>query len=188
MHEAQEFLRSLHVRAHIPGCEQLDGDALATLWFTLESQGLAHALFYDGAIRCSSDFATFMRCADVYCYVVYDGHGIPVALTWLNNFAGRAAMIHFAVFSAGRAWKTAIGKYVVHFLLHGRSDGGYCIDALYGMTPKPYAHVLRFIRRLGFSVQGTIPGAVRMEQSGGGVRHVDGLISVCTRKSLVSVC
>lgn len=182
MHDAGSFT----VRAHIPGTVTLTGDMLAALWFRLVEEGIADSLFYDGGVRGVGDFTDFMAASSVYCYAVYDGEA-PLALTWLNNFAGRTAMMHFAVFKAGLGMKSVLGRYVVQFLLHGKdAEGGYCLDSLYGLTPQSYVHVLRFIRRLGFRQLGVLPGAVCLccHENAAGARHVGGVISVCTRESL----
>ena len=173
------------VLAHIPGVRTLTEERLAELWFRLSDEGLVESLFHDGGVRNVGEFIAFMESGKVYCYAVYL-EGVAVAFTWLNNFAGRAAMIHFAVLAAGRGVKAEVGRFVVRFLLHGRDSGGnYCLDALYGLTPEPYAHVLRFIRRLGFRRMGSIPGAVvirKMEDEP--PRYVGGIVSVCTRESM----
>lgn len=202
---------AVYVRTHIPGNESLTEDALTLLWYQLVDEGSADAMFYDGGVRCVGDFVAFMQAPDVFCYVVYasganvgaaventvgdtvkmpGNAGTPLALAWLNNFSGKAAMMHFSLFKSALSRKEALGRFVLGFLLHARVGDAYCLDALYGMTPKPYAHVLRYIRRIGFQVQGTIPGAVRMipnsykEGRGDSVTYVDGVISVCTRENL----
>ncbi|GFM36591.1 hypothetical protein [Desulfovibrio psychrotolerans] len=189
--------RRFVVRAHVPGALTLTPAMLARLWERLAAENIAERLFYDGGVTCATGFAAFMTAPDVYCYAVYaaaggadggaggGGEPEPVALAWLNNFSGRAAMVHFAVLRAGLPMKTAIGRIVVGFMLHGQTaGGGYCLDALYGMTPGSYVHVLRFIRRLGFRVQGAIPGAVALRRPEGGQRFEAGVLSVCTRESL----
>ncbi len=188
--------RRFLVRAHVPGTPGLTPVMLGCLWERLVAGNTAERLFYDGGVTCGAEFAAFMTAPDVYCYAVYaaaggaggGGEPEPVALAWLNNFSGRAAMVHFAVLQAGLPMKTAIGRFVVGFMLHGKTaEGGYCLDALYGMTPGSYVHVLRFIRRLGFRVQGTIPGAVALRNPQGGERFEPGVLSVCTRESLERV-
>ncbi len=177
---------AVRLYAHIPGMTTLSRNRLATLWRRLVAEQIAPRLFYDGGVRSEEAFIQFMTAQDVYCYAAYV-RGNPVALTWLNNFSGRAAMIHFAIFSAGLSFKTEVGRHVVHFLLHARHEGEYCLDTLYGLTPKPYAHVLRFIRRVGFRVQGEVPSAVPLRVRGpegmSFTRHVGGVLSVCTRES-----
>ncbi|MFV0347296.1 MAG: hypothetical protein ACK5JO_01830 [Halodesulfovibrio sp.] len=173
------------VLAHIPGVRTLTEDRLAELWFRLSDEGLVEALFHDGGVRNVGEFMAFMESEKVYCYAVYR-EGAPIAFTWLNNFAGRAAMIHFAVLAAGRGVKTEVGRFVVRFLLHGKDSGGnYCLEALYGLTPEPYAHVLRYIRRLGFRKMGSIPGSVVMRKTeDDSPVYVGGIVSVCTRESM----
>ncbi len=43
---------------------------------------------------------------------------------------------------------------------------GYCLDALYGMTPLPFRHALDFVTRLGFRRMGTLPFAARVVRRG----------------------
>ncbi len=177
------------VRTHVPGREELSAEDLAAVWTRLLEEGIADSLFYDGGISSAAAFVRFMTGSRVFCYVLERTEdGLPLALSWLNNCMGRAAMVHFAVLRAGLPSKVEIGRHMVGFFLHAQQQGAYCLDALYGMTPAPYAHVLRYVRRLGFRMQGTLPAALYMASQGraGGACFVDAVLSVCTRESLAA--
>ena len=52
---------------------------------------------------------------------------------------------------------------------------GLSIDALYGLTPKPYRHVTKLITDMGFELRGTLPQACYLARQ---KRYVPGVISV----------
>lgn len=151
---------TLTMRANIPHpSSNLDEDTLSALWFRLEAESLTAQLFHDGRTQNLADFLAFMTADNVFCYTVFSDEN-PVAFCWLNNFSGKAAMIHFAVFRSGIPSKQTIGRYVVEHLLLAKQGEEYCFDALYGLTPATYRHVIRFIRQIGFRTLGVIPSAI----------------------------
>ncbi len=108
---------------------------------------------------------------------------IPLAFCWLNNFTGKTAMIHFAVFAHAFCCAKEIGDFAVRMLLFARplqpapiavcanNNAGlmanvikenpetFCLDALYGATPSCFRHALYFVQKLGFTVVGKLPYA-----------------------------
>ncbi|OBQ52727.1 hypothetical protein [Halodesulfovibrio spirochaetisodalis] len=152
--------KEYHIRAHIPQlADCLTEEELRTLWKTLCSEGKKEVIFYDGQIADSDDFIQFMQDDMNYVYVAYEGEK-PLALVWVNNFLGKCGMIHFTMFYNSKGKEELIGSYLLNFLLFSKSEGEFCFDALYGLTPRAYRHALAFIQKLGFRLVTEMPSSV----------------------------
>jgi len=148
------------IRAHIPQfADCLTEQELKTIWKTLCEEGKKEIVFYDGEITTEDDFIQFMQDDTNYVYVVYEG-GKLLALVWLNNFLGRCGMIHFTMFYNSKGKEESIALFLLNFLLFSKHEGEYCLDALYGLTPRVYRHALAFIKKLGFRLVVEMPSSV----------------------------
>ncbi len=148
------------IRAHIPHfADCLTEQELKTIWKTLCEEGKKEIVFYDDEITCESDFIQFMQDDMNYVYAAYEG-GELLALVWLNNFLGRCAMIHFTMFYNSKGKEQGIALFLLNFLLFSKHEGEYCLDALYGLTPRVYRHALGFIKKLGFRLVVEMPSSV----------------------------
>ncbi|WP_430735605.1 hypothetical protein [Halodesulfovibrio aestuarii] len=148
------------IRTHIPhhtNC--LTEQELETIWQTLCKEGKKEIVFYDGEINKKSDFIQFMQDDMNYVYAAYEG-GELLALVWLNNFLGRCGMIHFTMFYNSKGKEYDIASFLLNFLLFSKSEGEFCFDALYGLTPRVYRHALHFIEKLGFRLVTEMPSSV----------------------------
>lgn len=65
----------------------------------------------------------------------------------------------------------------------GGAGQGYCLDALYGLTPAVFRHALAYVEALGFQRKGALPYAVSLH-SAKGVRHAAAVITCLTRNEL----
>lgn len=66
-----------------------------------------------------------------------------------------------------------------------RPGPGYCLDALYGMTPSTFRHALAFVEALGFRRAGELPFAARLRR--GGKERLCGAVLTClTREDMLS--
>ena len=146
---------------HYP--EHLTLQDLVDLWFLLVEDGLDAELFYDGSVQVQGDFVEFMQTQGREFYLIED-EGEPAAIMWLDNWAGRCARIHFCVFRRAHGPKALdIGRFVTDWLLCATGqDGTKSLDVLVGVTPETNRLAIRFIKRLGFQMVGTIPHAVPM--------------------------
>ncbi|WP_290918327.1 GNAT family N-acetyltransferase [Halodesulfovibrio sp.] len=155
-----ELAAKIEIRAHIPNfADCLTESELANIWQSICEEGKKDIVFYDGEIATCDDFVQFMQDDTNYVYVAYEG-GELLALVWLNNFMGRCAMIHFTMFYNSKGREQDIATYLLNFLLFSRDRGDFCLEALFGLTPRVYRHALRFIEKLGFRLVTEMPSSV----------------------------
>lgn len=148
------------IRAHIPYfADCLNEQQLKMIWKTLCEEGKKEIVFYDGGITTESEFIQFMQDDMNYVYVAYE-EGNLLALVWLNNFLGRCGMIHFTTFYKSKGKEEDIALFLLRFILFSKNEGEYCLDALYGLTPRVYRHALSFIKKLGFRLVVEMPSSV----------------------------
>lgn len=148
------------IRAHIPHfADCLTEQELKTIWKTLCNEGKKEIVFYDGGITTEDEFIQFMQDDMNYVYAAYEGDKL-LALVWLNNFLGRCGMIHFTMFYNSKGKEQSIALFLLNFILFSKHEGEYCLDALYGLTPRVYRHALGFIKKLGFRLVVEMPSSV----------------------------
>ena len=110
---------------------------------------------------------------------------VPLGFWWLNGFMGSACCIHFCIFRYALPIAPVLGRFVVRAMLLARPHkpvppevcwgspqavqdykqaqeaqqgvGGYCLNALYGLTPAPFRHALHFVYGLGFQKKTVLP-------------------------------
>ena len=137
------------------------------------NDGLADAVFYDtypSEYWSSWEWLT----EEARCWLFRaEVDGVPAGVCWLNNFVGRSSMIHFCVFSAFQRMALELGQAVLD---HVWAQGEH--DSVYGITPAPYRHALKFVGALGFERMGVIPNACHMIRRN---RYVDGVVTILKR-------
>ncbi|WP_051258185.1 hypothetical protein [Desulfovibrio cuneatus] len=147
---------------------------------------------------------------------------VPLGFWWLNGFMGSACCIHFCIFRYAVPLAPVLGRFVVRAMLLARpgvpvpldvcwgtphavqdyrhtqeaqyGPGGYCLNALYGLTPAPFRHALHFVYDLGFQKKAMLPytaSIVRPQEGRGQVAHeptvrpTSLVLSCLTREGLV---
>ena len=147
---------------------------------------------------------------------------VPLGFWWLNGFMGSACCIHFCIFRHALPIAPVLGRFVVRAMLLARpgipvphdvcwgnqravqaywqnqeaqhGPGGYCLNALYGLTPAPFRHALHFVYALGFQKKTVLPytaSIVRPQQIGKRegnepkARSTSLVLSCLTREGLV---
>lgn len=166
------------------------GDSfIRILWCKLHHEGLHRIVFYDGGVQSEADLLHLVAPERAWCYA-FECAGEPLAFFWCNGFSGRAAHIHFCFFRAGMHRADELGKRAMRFLLgiEGRSEAP--LDALLGVTPAPFAHAVRYAKRLGFRELGRIPGGLSLRAgalgAGASGRVVDAVLTLLARHDLES--
>ncbi|MCP4455809.1 MAG: hypothetical protein GY809_30490 [Planctomycetes bacterium] len=141
------------------------------LYHLVIDQGLEDILFYDRGITSVEDWMSFTS-QEAWLVQVKDGAGgpSPVAMFWLTGFMGRSAQIHFCTFKAAGDDRLRVGLTSMEWL---RRTG--VLDSVYGCTPEPYRHAIKFIKKIGFELRGTLPGACHLAKYD---KHVPGVVSV----------
>jgi len=149
----------------------LSVDDLKKLYERMVSEGLDKAVLYDGSIKCWQDWANFMLETKSWLVQCAWEDGTVVGMWWLNGFLGKTAMIHFCWFkNTTFNEKVEIGKQALKWLASLN-----ILRSVFGLTPKPYRHVIPYLEATGFSNRGYLPGACYMARKN---KYVDGVISV----------
>lgn len=155
---------------------------MVSVWRQLEAEGKDRWLFYDDDVRDEFDFIEIMSDPTVQAYMICDHDWeTPLALCFLNNFIGSAAMMHFAFLDAGLERRYAIGIDTTNFLLRGKGAG---VSALIGLTPKPLRHAWQFACAVGFIQKAIIPNACRLSRTFP-PRECAGVLTLCTPETLL---
>ena len=177
------ILKQCIIRCHVSGAVNcLTEQEFRAIWNLMCKDGREKIVFYDGQIANFPEFLEFMQDDSNYVYAVERG-GEFVCLAWVNNFLGRCGMIHFTMFHNSDGEEFPICLKLLRFLLYAKSDGNFCFDALYGLTPKVYRHVLRFIEKLGFRLVADMPSSVFFQKNG--KKHFkNAVFSIVTRDSV----
>ena len=147
---------------------------------------------------------------------------VPLGFWWLNGFMGSACCIHFCIFRYALPIAPVLGRFVVRAMLLARphmpvppevcwgtpqavqdyrhtqeaqhGPGGYCLNALYGLTPAPFRHALHFVYGLGFQKKTILPHTASIVRPQGlgeqgpqepTVRPTSLVLSCLTREELV---
>lgn len=145
-------------------------DEVMACYTASEASGVADVTFYDGAIKAASAFYLFLRDCDAWFVRMDDKAGLPAACFWLNAYQGKTAAIHFMTYPDSGVDPLLLGRLALKYVFEHTE-----LESLWGCTPKPFRHALRFVKRLGFNAIGQIPAACFIERKS---KHVDGVISV----------
>lgn len=152
-------------------------------FWRMQDEGLASTVFYDVAAPAIVHWHAVTGPDVAWLVRIETEADDLVAAAWLNGFTGRCALAHFCVFRAGQPDAVRIGRAFVRWAF-----GTGQFDALVGLTPATYRHALRLIVKLGFTVQGRLPGAChlvnRASAAHPGGRCVPGVLSVITPHDL----
>ena len=167
-------------------CPSLTRDHLTILWNLMESEDKVRWLFYDGKVRDVQDYIDFMTDPAVHAYALYERDWeTPLATYFVNNFIGKAAMLHFCYFDAGLSRREALAIDTCNFLLKGHNGG---ISALIGITPLPFRHAWKFALSVGFERKAILPKACHVPyiQRGAVPLYTDAIVTLCTPESLLA--
>jgi hypothetical protein len=136
-------------------------------------ENLLQEFFYDGDIPTSLDFAErFLTEAvnDFSWFYIAEREKNLLGFCYINNFIGLSGMAHFSIFREGRKVRDELTQTLIQAVVRPGA-----LSSLYGLTPVPYMHVLRHIKKNGFRILGTLPGACYMASMS---KWVPGVISV----------
>jgi hypothetical protein len=149
---------------------ELTIDDVMACYAAAERNGVAAVTFYDGAIKSAAAFYLFLRDCDAWFVRLDDERGKPAGCFWLNGYQGKTAAIHFMTFHDSGVDPLLLGRLSLRYVFKNTD-----LASLWGCTPRPYRHALRYVGHLGFKVLGQIPAACFIERKN---KHVDGVISV----------
>jgi len=143
---------------------------LGHLFVRCEFEELVGVVFYDGHIKNYNDWVSFVYSQPIVVVKVEDPDHTLMGFWWLNGFYGKTAMLHFCWFGKDLEAKKEMTTASLRWLAKKK-----VFRSLYGITPKPYRHVLKFMKELGWELRGPVGGACYIARKD---RYVDGIISV----------
>lgn len=149
------------------------------LFERMQEEDTVHDVFCDGSVTTAEEFLRMMKFGSNQLFVI-EFNGKMGGFCWLNGFEHRRAWFHFCFFNALRG-KDAVeaGREVIRELLNMESAAGSpMFDLLTGLTPETNTAALRWVRRLGGQILGTLPEAVWDSARG---ESVSGVISYVER-------
>ena len=153
--------------------------SLLAVYCTIASSGLLDRLFYCVP---TPDFPAFKERFEkegmngyLWAYCAFDRETKqPLAFVFVNDFIGKAGMLHFCVFKHGLAIKEDIGKTWLSFMFDNEKNKE-TLSCFIGVTPVVYKRALDFVFSLGFKPQTIIPSGCYMKLR---ETYVDGLVTM----------
>lgn len=147
----------------------------------LEKGGRLSAFFYDTTDVPLNHLATFREWEEEgeenkrWLYAAKDTDtGKYLVFASVNNPIGYTGMCHFCFAEGTENYAHLLAKEWLSSVVSKNA-----LQALYGLTPKPYRHAISFAQSVGFEVIGTLPKACYMAKYD---KYVDGIITIYKNK------
>ena len=120
-------------------------------------------MFYEGTITTGDEFVQLMQNpANIPVFVFQDKEWVGFA--WLNGAAGDMAYGHFCFRRAYWDIHTLpAGKKIVEYWFSFPGSDGPLFEFILGLVPNFNESANRYVKRLGFSHVGSIPGLLQCE-------------------------
>lgn len=142
---------------------QIDGEwtipdrLMEALWQKTAADRLHELTFYDGSIVNAGQFLEYMK-SDKTLPVIALDHDGPHGFAWLTEIGGVRAFGHFCMMrdSWGESAKM-IADQIINYWWSLAGEKGPILQLIMGLTPEWNKPAVRFIKKLGFTVVGTIP-------------------------------
>ena len=171
------------------GVPTLKDSEIMELYDRMVADNVAETIFFDGQVTSREvwlDSVISGRNA-LYVVLVRDREGgpfgdetiEPAAACWLNNFNGKAAEMHWCVFS--KFWNNgsaALIRFAADKLIHMRNDEEYVFDVLLGIIPVTNKRAIAMIQKAGAVADYVVPNALYIYRE---EKSVDGVLIHWTR-------
>ena len=132
----------------------------------LEEQTFSR-VFYDGSVRTSHGFLEAMQKPRNLPVFYFEGTS-PMGFAWLNGINGGIAFAHFCGLRGARA--VELGRMTLDYWF----SAFRFLHVVMGTMPASNKLALRFVKRLGFTIVGEVPGMLFDAYEG---KRVPGVIS-----------
>lgn len=147
----------------------LPDEFLLGLAVQMQQEGVFERVFYSGEVRGPHGFLELMQ-RPANLPVFFFDESEPLGFAWLNGVHSGVAFAHFCGLKACRGRSVEIGRQALDYWF-----GAFAfLHVLMGTIPASNRLALRFIRRLGFTVLGEVPGMLYDAKEG---KRVPGVIS-----------
>lgn len=152
----------------------------SALWCKLCNEGKKDVVFYEKDVKSEQDFIKMALNphVDFFRYLVDDD---TAGVFWINGKEGYIGRVHHFWFKKYYRKCIELARIGLEHLFRMKRDGKPCFKTLYGMTPVSNKLGVRFLKKIGFEVIGTLPDACYIAAQD---KTEDGLISYCNKKTL----
>lgn len=137
-----------------------------------------HKVFYDGSINNTYDFIKFFKQKHIELTFVDYGKE-EAGFFWLSPFVGRSSFITYCLYKNHLQESLLISRACITDIFSRKdSDGRYKIDTLVSLTPANNKLALRFLKKIGMEISGTIPDLVYDDKTH---KNIDGILTHLSR-------
>jgi hypothetical protein len=141
----------------IDGAWSLSDTTMIGLWDKIVTNELNELLFYSGNVQTPERFLQLVKSTHNVVNVVINEREI-VFLSWLNDVGPNYAFGHFCAFP--EVWGTEsvnIGNRVVDYWFGHKILDKPALDTIIGKVPAINMRAVEYLKKLGFTILGTIP-------------------------------
>lgn len=151
----------------------LPDEFIYSLAVQMVREGVFHKVFYDGNVVDPEGFMSVMKKpANVPVFFFDDRE--PLGFAYLNGLMGGVAFAHFCGLKSALGKTQKIGDMVLSYWM----ENFKFLHLILGLTPENNRLALRFIRSIGFTSLGVIPGVLYDAYA---AEHVGGVVSYYKR-------
>ncbi len=164
--DRQPFTQSNQNEIKLVPYVQLDGtwilsDAfMQSVFDKIVAQGLLKTTFWEGGIDSADQFIDMAKSHINHMVLFFEGKEC-VGLAWLSGVTTNYAFGHFCLFREMWGRSVKIGKTCVDYWFSWPGEGGPLLDVIVGIMPGFNTRAHNYIKSLGFTRLGVIPGMFR---------------------------
>lgn len=142
-------------------------ESIKSLFYRMEKEEKASAVFHDGLIVTAEQFMEYMQSPGNLLYIIMTGSG-SCGFFWLNCFDAKSARIHFCSFGGfPRDVLLMEGREAVRTIMGFKgADGRNMLDSLTGVIPARNKVAWSFLHDLGFEKVGIHPCGAYIAETG----------------------
>ena len=142
------------------GVWSLTDRQLLEIYLKLLKHRLIDKVFIMGEASTPDKFVAMIKNKRNVFNIVINEENECTTLSWLNRWGFNHAFVHHCFFPEAWGKHTyEIGKMVLKYWFEMKKDNGEPIlDVLMGKTPESNRLAVRFIKKMGFTIIGTVPG------------------------------
>jgi len=163
------------------GCYNVSDRHLAGIYRRIVKEKSINKIFFDCKISNTNDFINYFKNDRLELFLVsYNGQ--ESGFFWLKEFFPRASFITYCLYKSFWGEHTLKISQTCIDAIFDRKDehGNHEMDILMGLTPANNKLALRFLKKNGIKIIGTIPNLIWDFEKG---NYVDGILSYRNRKN-----
>jgi len=133
---------------------------MASVFDKIVDQGLLKTTFWEGSVIDVGQFMGMAKNPNNHVVLFFEQRDC-VGLAWLSAVTSNYAFGHFCLFKEIWGRSVKIGKTCVDYWFSWPGNGGPLLDVIVGIMPGFNQRAHRYIKSLGFTRLGRIPGMFR---------------------------